>query len=352
MNVQQNLNVSLKRTTTKKLKSFILCCSFVIFFVIIDLIMGGVLRYYDHFDTPDMNSLMWKDLYKQAPNSIDVMFMGSSHARFAFDTRIFDDELKIKSFNLSSSGQTPLVGYFSLKEALKYQKPKLLVYEAYWSEFGMNDNTTSAYMVYDYMRGFDTKIQLLANMYDNKEFSSFLVQVFSRTYKYRDSFIPAVKNILKGRFIKPLLPSNDVKFTDFTYYENGYFGSGKVVGNEKLFKKNPFRNAGSKLQWDQTQDEYFKKTLKLCKDNNIKVIVVTAPLPKPTMDYIKNYKEYSSKIMSITNDFGLEYIDYNIINRTGDIFKNDFFYDSNHLNLKGTRLIDNSLIPIIKNYLN
>ena len=332
----------------KKFKNFILFIAFILFFLIFDLAIGEVLRYYDHFDSKDMHSLMWDDFYKSEPNSIDVMFLGSSHARFAFDTRIFDNKLKINSFNLSSSEQTPLISYYALKEALKYQKPKLIVYEAYWREFGITDNTTAAYFAYDYIKGFDTKIQLLASMYDNKKFSSFLVEALCKTYKYRDSFFPAIKNILKGKIIKSAAASSAVKYTYFTYYKNGYFGSDKVVSNEKLYKKNPFKNAGLYYNWNKTQADYFRKIIKLCNDNNIKVLVITAPLPRPSMDYETNYEKYFSEIKSITNEFGLEYIDYN---KQETDFKNEFFYDSNHLNLKGTEALDNSLVPIIKKYL-
>ncbi|MBC8061070.1 MAG: DUF1574 family protein [Clostridiaceae bacterium] len=345
MDTNIKLNKEPNILPVKKYKTFLLFITFIIFFLIFDLLIGEVLRYYDKFDTPtqDMHSLMWNDFYRSTPNSYDVMFMGSSHARFAFDSK-----LNIKSFNLSSSEQTPLVGYYSLKEALKYQKPKLLVYEAYWRLFSIVDNTTAAYFAYDYIKGIDTKIEFLASMYDNKKFPSFLLEALCRTYKYRDSFFPAIKNISNGKVKKKPTSSKSVKYSYFTYYQNGYFESDKFVCDEKLFKTNPFRNVGSDFSWDKTQDYYFKKTLELCNENNIKVLVVTAPLPKPTMDYVKNYEKYNNQITSITNKFGFEYIDYN---KQETAFKNEFFYDSNHLNFKGTEALDNSLMPIIKRYL-
>ncbi|PYG89157.1 uncharacterized protein DUF1574 [Ruminiclostridium sufflavum DSM 19573] len=352
MNKEMQLNNLLKRGLLLKHKNFLLCITFVFFFFAFDFVIGEVLSYYDHFDTPNMNSLMWDDFYKSEPNSIDVIFLGSSHARFAFDTETFDNNLNIKSFNLSSSEQTPLVGYYALKEVLKNQKPKLLVYEAYWRVFGIDDNTTTAYFVYDYIKGFDTRSQLLASIYDNRNFSSFLAEALSRTYKYRDSFFPTIKNVLTGRIIKPSSPSKHIKYADFTYHQNGYFQSDEVVNNEKLFENNPFEKAGLYFKWNETQIEYFKKTIKLCNDNNIKVLVITAPLPKPSMDYIKDYKKYSSKIMNIAKKFGLEYIDYNSMNIKEGNFKNEFFFDSNHLNKNGSEFLDNLLIPVIKKYLN
>lgn len=348
MNVRMKSNKRLEMISAKKYKNILLCSIFIVVFLILDLAIGKTLNYHENFDTQDMHSLMWNDFYKCDQNSIDVMFIGSSHARFAFDTRIFDNELNVKSFNLASSEQTPLIGYYSLKEALKYQKPKLVVYEAYWREFGIVDNTTSAYFVYDYIKGLDTKTKLLVSMYDNKNFSSFLLQALCKTYKYRDNFIPMAKNVLKGKIIKPSPAFKGTQYSNFKYYENGSFGSDMVVSNEKLFKTNPFIKAGLYFKWNETQLEYFKKTIEMCKDNNIKVLIITAPLPQATMNYVKNYDEYSNRIRSITNDYGLEYIDYNIVNKKEGNFKNEFFFDSNHLNSKGTQLLDNILTSVIK----
>jgi hypothetical protein len=335
-----------------KHKNIILVCIFLVVFKLIDLGIGEILCYYKYFNQPDMHSLAWDDFYNSKKNSIDVMFLGSSHARFAFDTKVFDKSLSVKTFNLSSSGQTPVVGYYALKEALKYQKPKVLIYETYWRIIGTNDNITPAYFVYDYIKGYDTKFEILLNTHNEKNFSSFLMQALSKTYKYREAFMPAVKNILKGNIIKSMTVANNVKYADFTYYGEGFFGSNVVASNEKLYKTNSFRNVGPNFELDNKQMEYFKKTIELCQKNNIKVLMVTAPLPTPSMEYIKDYYKYHNSFMKIANSFGIQYIDYNQENIELNKFKNELFYDSNHLNMKGTEVIDALLLPIIKNYLN
>jgi len=300
-----------------------------------------------------MNSLAWNDFYKYEENSIDVIFLGSSHARFAFDTKTFDKSLGVKTFNLSSSGQTPVIGYYALKEALKYQKPKLLVYETYWRIMGTSDNISPADSVYYYIKGFDTKLEILSNLYREKNFSSFLMQALCKTYKYREGFIPAVSCITRGDFIKTQNSSDgNVKYKYFTYYTDGFFGSDIVASNEKLYKTNPFINAGTNFKLDNEQIEYFNKTIELCKKNNIKVLMVTAPLPSPSMKFIKDYYTYHSRFMEIAESFGIQYIDYNQENVKSNKFKNELFYDSNHLNMKGTEFLDNLLIPEIEKNLN
>lgn len=336
----------------KTFKSILLTCIFLIVFKILDLLVGGFLHYYTYFDKPNMHELMWNDFYELKKNSIDVMFIGSSHARFAFDSRAFDEALNTKTFNLSSSGQTPVVGYFALKEALKYQKPKVLVYETYWRLFGTNDNVTPAFFVYDYIKGYDTKGEILLNIYNEKGFSSLLIQSLLKTYKYREGINDFFTKISSGNiFNNSIKVNSDVKYEDFSYYKNGFFGSDEIASNNKLFVSNPFKKADSNFALDDRQIEYFMKTIDLCKENNIEVLMVTAPLPNPTMNLIKDYDKYYSKFVEIAKSIDVSYIDYIMENRKTGMFTNAMFYDSNHLNLKGTEVLDDNLIPVIKKYI-
>ncbi len=325
---------------------------FLIIFKLIDISVGGFLYYNTYFNKPNMHELMWNDFYSHEKNSIDVIFLGSSHARFAFDSSLLDKELNIKTFNLSSSGQTPVVGYFALKEALKYQKPKLLVYETYSRLFGTSDNVTPAFFVFDYIKGYDIKTEMLVNLFRENTFSSFLFESLIKTYKYREGVEPAFANILSGNVLNSAVQANNVQYDDFTYYKDGYFGSEKVASQNKLFITNPFKKAGKNFSWNDKQLEYFKKTINLCRENNIQVLMVTAPMPKPTMDFIKDYDYTYKYLKAAADNMSVEYIDYNLLNRKTEMFTNDMFYDSNHLNRKGTEMLDKNLAPVIKNYIN
>ena len=67
--------------------------------------------------------------YKQPKNSIDVLFLGSSRVHCDIDPAILYKEYGISSYNFSSGLQTLLFSYVRLKEALKTQRPKLIVLE-------------------------------------------------------------------------------------------------------------------------------------------------------------------------------------------------------------------------------
>lgn len=86
-------------------------------------------------------------------------------------------------------------------------------------------------------------------------------------------------------------------------------------------------------------------------ENNIKVIMVAAPVPKPTLDLLNGYDEAYGHIKSIADIFKIDFLDYNLINRHSGIFTNDMFYDSNHLNTRGAGVLDRHIAPVIKKYL-
>lgn len=70
------------------------------------------------------------DFYAMEKDSIDVLFVGSSHSYCGFIPERLSEKYKISSYNLASSNQSMLANYLWAKEAYEYQKYKVLVVEA------------------------------------------------------------------------------------------------------------------------------------------------------------------------------------------------------------------------------
>ena len=68
----------------------------------------------------------WNDFYSLPNNSLDVLFVGSSHAYVTFNPDIVDTTLHVRSFNLGGPAQTPITTYYVLKEALRFQRPRVV----------------------------------------------------------------------------------------------------------------------------------------------------------------------------------------------------------------------------------
>ena len=73
--------------------------------------------------------------YKIPKNSIDLLFIGSSHSYCTFNSRLFDHYLKCNSLNLGTNSQTFPATYSAILEVLKKQTPKVIVIEVFRKKY-------------------------------------------------------------------------------------------------------------------------------------------------------------------------------------------------------------------------
>ncbi len=330
-----------------KRKDFLLILIFVICCLFVDNIIGYSLDKLPKKDNRDLDGYMWRDLYNSKENSIDIMFVGSSHARFAFNTSLFDTKLEKNTFNLSTPDQTPLGGYYALKQALKFQKPKMIIYEAYWNKMCTADNTTAANFIYDYMKDEFLKLQLMFSLKDDNKFKDFFLNSYVKSYKHRQNLHNFLNRAINGDILSCSSSVTDINdFGKIKYAGKGYLETDVVVAQNQL-NNSSFKHTKN-YNFNNKQLEYFQKTIDLCKENNIKMLIVTAPMPLKTLSFVKDYSTYSSKINNIAIKNNVKYIDYNIINMKQNLFDNSCFMDSNHLNSKGAQKLDLLLLDLMK----
>lgn len=72
-----------------------------------------------------------RDMYVQPKNTIDVIFMGSSHIHCDINTALLWDKYGIAGYDYSAAEQPLWITYYYLKEICKYQNPKLVVIDLY-----------------------------------------------------------------------------------------------------------------------------------------------------------------------------------------------------------------------------
>ena len=72
-----------------------------------------------------------RTFYDQVRNSVDVIFFGSSHVHVDINTGTLWEEYGIASYDLSGAEQPLWITYHVMREALKTQRPRLMVLECY-----------------------------------------------------------------------------------------------------------------------------------------------------------------------------------------------------------------------------
>lgn len=247
-------------------------------------------------------------------NSIDILFIGSSHAYRGFDTRYFLEN-GFSSFNLGSSNQTPKQSELLLKHYLPALKPRLVVFEVFPETFEMD--------------GVESSVDIISN--SNNQFLAF-------KEAYQQNHIISWNTLL---FRLGFNLFNPTFHEDTLTQEDHYIvGQGFV---ESLSHSVKFQDNIESKFWNLRDDQLasFVGIIKLLKNLNINFVLVQAPTTK------KYYTSYLNNaiIDSKFSQYGY-YYNFNKINL--NLTDSIDFYDSNHLNQKGVLKFNSGLIKLIK----
>ena len=77
-------------------------------------------------------SILSSSYYHLEKNTLDVLCIGSSHAFTSFQPNVLWHEQGITSYVIGGPSQTFVTSYYMLKDALQYQKPKVVLLEGYY----------------------------------------------------------------------------------------------------------------------------------------------------------------------------------------------------------------------------
>lgn len=290
----------------------------------------------------------FEDFYAQKKDSLDMVFIGSSHSYCTFDPENFDAVFQTKSFQMGTPLQHPDTSYFTLLEILKYQKPKVVVQEIYWDVLDDTFEMKQANSFFEVLKNEELKKQYIKEVFPlgEKLKYSFLPIRFQQDYfAYESNEIE--KKIEKKYDVKKKKAESQ---TGEEYYRSkGYVYCNMNMLSGEYNETNQFKNFdGKDWSMDNTQKKYLKKIIELCKENNIELIFVTAPVANVSMEFIKNYDAVHETIADFAKKSEIAYIDYNIVNQNIKLFTNDNFRDDAHLNDSGVKIVNTHFIEWLK----
>jgi len=121
---------------------------------------------------------------------------------------------------------------------------------------------------------------------------------------------------------------------DFDHYGDFFYPSTNYKGPEKL------RDLTFELKGKY---KFLNQIIQICKDNNIEVILFTAPVADITIDakYKQNIKEFTNLMLK---EKGVHYYNY------GDLYGNDpkYFYNVIHLTKAGAENFTEHIMPLFR----
>lgn len=276
-----------------------------------------LLGYATYVLTPkfDFGICSMMNLYAQPEESIDVLTVGTSLAYAGINTNVLWAEYGIASYNLCSAEQPFWVSYYTIREALKTQRPKAILLDAkpaiYTRDYTKRGRTIlSTYGI----RGLENRVgAMLACVEKPVDALGYILGLPEVHSNY--------EKIQVYDFVLP--PDNGGRGSDW----KGYIEMDEISRHQRpsVVWTNVKRNM------NEREEEYARKIFELAKAEGIELLLVGLPNP----DYANDHMYYNA-LWSIAEEYGIGGINYNDPDlRFGLRYSSDFA-DWQHLNVKGS----------------
>lgn len=283
------------------------------------------------------SELRWEDYYNLG-EPLDALILGSSHAFRSYHPATLEQEgsLENSAFNFGSSAQSPVTAYFVLEEVLQRHEPKLVILDLYVMTLTGDSQLNNARINYRPMQAGTVKKTFLREGFSFKEQIKLLL---FPSYVYRDHF----KHKIKKLFGRKYLP-----FGKGRYDTQGFAFNTDTLDLKKLQYDNQFSRFD--IHADQMTERnllYAKKIIERCKEANIPILLMSAPMPKVSVDFIKEYPQISGQFKAFAEANKVPFYDFNT-DRVEELKDEFHYYDDDHLNLSGAKIFSKSVGELIR----
>lgn len=250
--------------------------------------------------------------YNEPDNEFDIMFFGSSNTYCSFNPLIIYKDSGIKSYVFASQQQPVWATYAYMKEALKTQKPELLVVDVLM--FTKPDQYYDDGVNYSYM--------------DDIPFSKNKIELAWASASTNSERFRLLVNFIKYHSRWSELTEDDYKFkrNETTDYLKGYVLLEETFTDAKF----PEFDTTETSPLGEKQIEYFYKIISLSKEYNIPLLFVKTP-----SNIIREDQKLVNTVRNMASEKEIHFIDFNsCYDEIGFEMSSDF-YDKSHLNYKG-----------------
>ena len=263
--------------------------------------------------------------YYDTPKNHEVLFIGDCEVYANFSPMVLYEEEGISSYIRGSSQQLIWQSYGILKETLKYEKPKVVIFNVNAMRYSTPVSEAYNRLTIDKMKWSKEKIEMIfSSMTEEENFWSYVFPIL----RYHSRIFELTEE-------------------DFTYLFqrrqntfNGFLINQNVKGVESLPTKRPL----TETKFADITYEYLDKIRELCEENNIELVLVKAPSLYPYW-----YTEYDEQIEEYASKYGLDY--YNFLENILEIgldYSVDTYDGGLHLNLSGATKLSKYFAPILK----
>ncbi len=281
---------------------------------------------------------------EKAGEKADVVFIGASRIMKTFDTRVFEDEWGMKCvLNAGSSAQPISATYYQLKDLIERMHPDRVYLGAAIDELlsDREDPLNWRLQVLDRL-SLKNKILMVLDCFAPEE-AIYLLQ----TYRHNENL--DIENIRTNVREKTALRKTGERLrTDRLEY---YVGNGFTYNRYSCAPGTIPITGAADFSPDKVSDDklkYLDACIKLCKDNNIEVNLVTGVTSVMRMYACTGYQEANDFYKSYAEANGIKYYNLNYMKDRESLLPDDKMYDYNHCNGEGARIVSEFFAQVVK----
>ena len=267
---------------------------------------------------------MISQYYNEEKNH-EVIFIGDCEVYANFSPMVIYEETGITSYVRGSSQQLLWQSYYILEETLKYERPKVVVFNVNAMRYDKPVSEAYNRLTLDYMKWSKQKYEMIkASMTDEENMASYIFPIL----RYHSRFDQLTKEDFEYLF----------KEKKNTY--NGFLINKNVKPVESL----PTKRRLSNYQFSDITYSYLDKMTALCKENGIELVLIKAPSVYPFW-----YDEYDAQIEDYANRNGLKFINFlDNVEEIGIDYTQDTYDSGLHLNLYGATKLSKYFARILQ----
>ena len=264
------------------------------------------------------------EYYREDKNH-DVIFIGDCEVYENFSPKVLWEDYGINSYIRGSAQQLIWQSYYLLEDTLRYEKPKVVIFNVLALKYDEPQNEAYNRMSLEGMKWSMAKVRSIqASMTEEESFMDYVFPVL----RYHSRW-------------------NELGEEDFAYLfrtkpvsHNGYYMRVDVKAAESV----PEGRVLSNYQFGDNACMYLDKMTELCRENDIRLVLVKAPSLYPYW-----YDEWEEQIEEYAEKNNLLYINFlELIEETSLDFSQDTYDGGLHLNLSGAEKITKYLGGVLQ----
>lgn len=283
----------------------------VLAFLLVLALCYGLMDQVLKIKTDDMVSMV--KLRQLPPDTVDVLFVGSSHIGMNIDNQQIYDEFGISSFDLWVGMQPLWNSYYYLKEALRYQKPKVVMVDVFLAgtsaEYSLN--TVAMKNIQYLSMGVD---KLKAALDSFPAWQDALEAVWGMPF-YHERYDELVQDDWNLQYGKDELSLSAPR---------------QVEGVTTALKMLDYRSITNVTPLTEKNERYLRKLIALCKQENIPLVLLASPF-EATEEEASRF----NTVAQIAEEEGIPFLNFLKTYDEEGIDAASDFYDRGHLNNDG-----------------